>query len=619
MIALLITALGLVLRTDGLARFKRSAKVTVCEYGCKYATLQEAVDKAASGKTIAVSSNQKIIDNTITINKPLTIQTDSGAVIEIAGSQSAFIINPTGLGTTIRGFIFQKSDVTEQQQLISINADNVRIIQNQFVPTQPAAGNALSRAISVGYVTGLEINLNTFKQFASPAYIDGASGSVIDNYTAGSKGWVIAASSSLDFKGNTWGADTERNATDIVIVTDKDGASSPIKTNNYPKTAIVAMSSANNNAVINNQYPALGLPDATAPEVFVDAAAPIDGDGMSATPFRTIQEALNQVADGGIVRVRNGAYKEALTVKKNAVTLAGESREGVVVTPMANQSGGLLIQKVKGITIENLTIVAAADTGVAAVKVSQAGIITLRNLNLKGLGTKSQPLMGGIDINAVDGVTLDNVQVSDFSKSGIALTSQYAPTLETTRDVTLTNVTSIRNGRAGLAFYTVGNDKSLEIPPSIGPERDITGVRFLGNTVLTHNDVGIQISGADDKTMRDRGNPQYRITNSFGQPVTIEHITFQANNIDINNYQPADIVITKMNDHALKVMDQQQMPALGRVRLEGNAPTEPSAVPPVAPEAGDTDALRYLLLTTPKRSPLAVLNYPPGWSLRRTS
>ncbi len=477
-----------------------ASKTTVCEQGCQYTSLQEAVQKAKPGSEISISSPQTIRDETIRIEKPLHIQTNNNAEIRISGGQTAFIVTPSGLGTAIRGFTFIKTDAAKQQQLISINADNVEVSGNRFRAVSALATAALERVISAGYVTGLSVDDNDFEYSTRPVYIGGEP-----------------------------------------------------------------------------------LPSPTLSEVYVDSSVIQDGDGTAGTPLRTIQEGLDRVSDGGIVHVRNGSYHETLRFKRGTVKLIGQSRDGVQVTLVADSSGnGLLVQQLKNITIENLTFNAPAQNGVAALKMSQSRNIVLRNLKVNGRGHASLPPMNGVDLNTVDGATLEAIEVDNFSKSGIAVTSQYAQTFEVTRSLILANITSTRNHRAGIAFYTVGDDKSLESPPSTGPKQHITGIQFRGQTTVTGNAVGIQVSGEDDQHVHNRLVPTYTVAGPDQASLTILRLAAAGNNIDVMNYQPAGLTIFEAADQNITIFDKRTMPSLGQVRLGRNPAQKSVAAKPLS-------------------------------------
>ena len=71
--------------------------------------------------------------------------------------------------------------------------------------------------------------------------------------------------------------------------------------------------------------------------VFVDKSATGSEDGSSTHPYQTIAKALDHVSEGTEVRVKNGTYKENITIPKN-VDLMGDSekRDKVIIKAQNN-------------------------------------------------------------------------------------------------------------------------------------------------------------------------------------------------------------------------------------------------------------------------------------------
>lgn len=76
----------------------------------------------------------------------------------------------------------------------------------------------------------------------------------------------------------------------------------------------------------------------TLPEkiIYVDDDAPDGGNGDIASPFNTIQDAIDAVTVGGTIFVRNGVYAAApsgilIDSGKDHITLIGESRDGTII------------------------------------------------------------------------------------------------------------------------------------------------------------------------------------------------------------------------------------------------------------------------------------------------
>ena len=79
-----------------------AATITVCSSGCTYTSIQEAIDHAADGDTIAVMNgtyNERII-----IDKPLILQGESPEGTLIIGSHVGTVANITADNIVVTGF-----------------------------------------------------------------------------------------------------------------------------------------------------------------------------------------------------------------------------------------------------------------------------------------------------------------------------------------------------------------------------------------------------------------------------------------------------------------------------------------------------------------------------------
>jgi len=98
------------------------------------------------------------------------------------------------------------------------------------------------------------------------------------------------------------------------------------------------------------------------PDLFVDAAAAGGGDGSSAAPFQTIQEAINAATAGDLISVAAGDYVEDLLIDKS-LTLVGVDKATTTVTGVAvrpSTDWPLLVSNIyihaDDVTISDLTI-----------------------------------------------------------------------------------------------------------------------------------------------------------------------------------------------------------------------------------------------------------------------
>lgn len=214
----------------------------VCDSGCEYTSLADAVVGENAGETITLKNQVHTITSNITVNKALTIVGEAGSVIQTSGGN--IILTITADGVVLDSLDIQKSD-SVNQNIIQINANDVTVQNSSFSGTYTAGDGQVTRAFEVvGGKTGLLLTGNTISNLRQPAYINNTtSGSITNNHVVDTKGWVIVSDTDLDFTGNSWGS----NAVDIAIISQNSSA------NNYTCEIVAQMVADNNNAVIDNQ------------------------------------------------------------------------------------------------------------------------------------------------------------------------------------------------------------------------------------------------------------------------------------------------------------------------------------------------------------------------------
>lgn len=241
--------------------------------------------------------------------------------------------------------------------------------------------------INAGAFSGIEISNNEFYSLRQPLYISGTStGNVTNNLTYGTKGWVLEGGN-LTFTGNTWGTGAQANVYDVAII--------PSMPAIY-YTDIVAMSNANNGAVIEDQR----VSPAVLSVVYVDASTSYAGDfGGRYHPYSSITPAITRVVAGGTIEVAAGTYAEDIIVNKS-ITLNGPN---AIINPCS------------GIRVGEAIVVPATN----AVESGQIFHVTASNVSINGFtidGDNTSLTSGvtnttGADMNAAEGVTIyvDNV------------------------------------------------------------------------------------------------------------------------------------------------------------------------------------------------------------------
>lgn len=264
-------------------------------------SIQTAVNAASLGDTIDISGTQ-VVTTAIQVNIPLTIKGESGSEIDTTGSGYVFSINPGAIGTTISGLTFKKTDTVSDDAMLLVNANNVSIESNVFTSPFSIGDGEVIRGLDIANgITGLDIGGNTFSHLRQPAYINVATGTVHNNETDNTKGWVVVSPSTITFTGNTWGTGSNANVDDIVII-----ANSPAGPDTY-SGSVWAISQANNNAFVLDKSGAAYSQSAA----YVNAATGSDSnDGSSLSPLKTINAGISRIVAGGTVKVYPGSYNE---------------------------------------------------------------------------------------------------------------------------------------------------------------------------------------------------------------------------------------------------------------------------------------------------------------------
>jgi hypothetical protein len=327
-----------------------------------YETIQAAVDEADANDHLTVAAGQHKITSTITINRPITLSgaSDGRTLLEVDkdSGKSGIAVMPGGDGTVIEGLEIIKTDkdvLSGSQELIYIQADNVKILDNELHGQYEMGDPQVARAMIVAAgVTNLEVSRNVIYGLRQPAYFSGKSGTITGNYVYGTRGWVIEQGN-WEFQDNTWGSGDASNYVDIAILANEGGQ-------NYQ--SILALSEANNNAVVEDQR--------TSPPVLshvhVDVNAETGGDGTPTRPYRDISEGVARVVQGGTVYVAEGTYDVTQISIQKGLTLkgAGTGKSIINGNPDEVLSGAGMIRIVGAnsqVILDGFTLQNAGGTG----------------------------------------------------------------------------------------------------------------------------------------------------------------------------------------------------------------------------------------------------------------
>lgn len=410
--------------------------ITVCASGCDYTTIQAAVNAANEGDEIIVYSGEYTLSNEtdrVVINKPnITIRANSltdKPLLLVEGSVGN-AIRVLANGVSIEGLKIQKTD-NINQNIIYVQADNFTFKDSEVFGKYVHDTPEVSRGFEVAYGSeNLNISNNIFHHLRQVGYFNGSlasptTGTIEGNYTYYTKGWVIDGAN-FSFIGNTWGVGVDANVFDIAIL-------SATPSSYYPN--LIAISNANNEAVIEDQR--LSPPLLTVAFVDINSTYTLE-DGGRLHPYKSLQNAVNRVMPGGKIYISNGVYSSSTINIYKSLTIAGESRSGVVIKAGAAGGYGLDIQA-NNFTIQNATIENnnGANFGL---KISGSQNVTVRNVEARYF------VRSGVDLIGCNNAIVENVYSHHNGGAGVAVSNST--------NITLRDISTSNNVWGGVGLFT---------------------------------------------------------------------------------------------------------------------------------------------------------------------
>ncbi len=484
--------------------------------GTHHVTIQEAINAASAGDVLEVSGTYvNPGNNTILVNKDVTIKGATGAKIQTSGTTHLFSVSAAGV--TIRDIEIEKTDDDVNQNIILVAANNFELANTDIHALYVLGNGEASRALEVaGSVTGLNIHDNTFRSLRQPAYINnGVTGTIANNLTKGTRGWVVVTDTDINFTGNTWGTGSEVNAFDIALI-EQSGS-----VNNYPDARIVQISEDNNQAVVENQHSS--YPVRILSIVRVQAGATAPGDGSILSPYPTISPAVPRVAQGGKVLVSSGIYEEQVVITKGARYL-GQGATKPIVQLIGSVSGKPTLFDVTadGVTIDNF----------------------LFNVDLSKL--RSAIIASG---TMLDNITITNNKIECYGTPA----GSYGE-----RNAVSVNYAGYRNAAGGVDNIQFHNNTVTAAPPAAfrsGISADEAGGDFTGNTLQTINhDILVRFGNNGDIKIRNNnfngGGVEVAEHNNGADSTIIENNAFNAT--FANSSAPNAAVLRLRNNQADK-------------------------------------------------------------------
>lgn len=210
----------------------------------EYETLEAAITGAAEGDVIEIANGEYTFGETVSLNKRVTLRGEAGYTVFKTDDPTA-LFDVTAEDVVIEGIDFVKTDKTVESSfaMLSMRANGFTVKNCTFTAQYAAGDNEVTRAIvpNAG-VTGYLIEGNTFRNIRQPAYLEGA-GTVRNNHTEGTRGFVVCCNHEVTFEGNTFAS----NAVDIAII-----ANGSVE-NKYDEADTVNLSAENHGALVDNQ------------------------------------------------------------------------------------------------------------------------------------------------------------------------------------------------------------------------------------------------------------------------------------------------------------------------------------------------------------------------------
>jgi len=438
--------------------------------GGDYSDLQTAIDNAAAGDLIQVLAGTYLVDQTIVIDRGVTISgpIGGGASFQGTNTNALSVIEIASSSVTLQGLDITWTHVLENGYASPETADSlIRVmgsglsgiqVQNNVIhtPLQPGEMKTWgARAITVdsNSTTGITIDGNTVYNTRNGIVVRyGNVAAITDNVVYNTKGGIMNYTSSQadadnrTMSGNSWS--TVHNEWDIVWNSasyDPDYVAS-----------VLAVSAANGEGyVLDRRDAAGGHAVGNRSHVFVNAATGLnkvhEAIGSMNEPFATIALGLDAVIADGTLYIDIGMYQEQVIVGKD-LEIAGAGAGATVVAPTTPakyriaESGSTTWEPViflfggtddgsgniSGATIANIDIHDLTVDGTGRVPTDRsagmllrniAGTIannTVQNMNIDGKETFGIIVYGDSD------VTIDGNTVSGFSRGGIGIMSGTA-------------------------------------------------------------------------------------------------------------------------------------------------------------------------------------------------
>ncbi|RLP75334.1 hypothetical protein D9V32_10640 [Mycetocola tolaasinivorans] len=291
---------------------------------------------------------------------------------------------------------------------------------------------------------------------------------------------------------------------------------------------------------------------------------------LSVAQDESIQDAINRAPAGATINIAAGPFTEDLRITK-PITLRGTTGEHPTVISSRSKAKTIDITNTHDVTLKDLIL----------------------------LGTKNLPNNAisatGIDANGVNGLTLQNITVTEFAKNGIAITNRYLPTAGTVSgNISLTNVRADRNDWAGLAFYTLSSQ---------GATDDINSVRFSGDNSFVGNQYDIQFGDENNtaKVSGPNGGPVALgsvLVGTFGQDEKAGILVNDTSAVTVKDAQ-----LQRQSGSVTPITAADLLPGVSVEETATNPTVEPTAEPTPTPTPSTEPTVEPTPTPTPSTEP----------------
>lgn len=349
--------------------------------------LKDAIVKAEDHDIITISEDLSI-NETIIVDKPVTITANAGVKLTVTGSDNTFKLSN---GAKLEGLVIEKTD--------DANADIVYIVSDATVKNCKFSGtydnttnnSQTTRAtITQAGATNFVIENNEIRNLRQPGYIEGK-GQIIENTVENTRGWVVCGNYEPEIKDNIF----NNNALDIAIIDNNSAVNE--NTTNF-KNTIDVLSKDNNGAHVQQQVLKASAEDGV---YFVE-----EGNANA-----TMDGALKDASDGDTIKL------------KTDITVNSDGDQ--------NNDAGVEIQKSIILDGDGHTI----SAGTFVNKNSLIGITNTKNVTIKNVTLVSEGVTNAYNaLNAFgsDNVVIEGVTVNGGRGAGLVVNSSDVTVKDTT-------------------------------------------------------------------------------------------------------------------------------------------------------------------------------------------